>query len=107
MAYRCAPQADKSAVRQSIGRLRGLTACLGLVTAAALLVAMGDHIPVDHVPPGGEVVGAAILVFEIVGMLPDIVAHYREHAVHQRAVLVGCRDNLELATPVEHEPCPS
>ncbi len=81
--------------------------CLWLVTAVAMLVAMSNLIPVDHVPPGGEVVGAAILVLEIVGMLPDIVTHYREHTVHQRAVLVGCGDDLEFATPVEHEPCPS
>ena len=38
--------------------------CLGLV-------------PVHHVPPGLEVVGASVLVVEIIGVLPDIVAENR------------------------------
>src|SRR5260370_7043180 len=81
--------------------------CLWLVAAVSMLVAMGNLIPVDYVPPGGEVVGAAILVLEILGMLPDIVTHYREHTVHHRAVLLASRDDLQFATPVEHEPRPS
>jgi hypothetical protein len=33
-----------------------------------------DLFPIDGVPPGGEVVGALVLVFEVVGVLPDVVA---------------------------------
>jgi len=33
-----------------------------------------DFAPVDGVPPGGEVVGTLVLVFEVVGVLPDVVA---------------------------------
>jgi len=40
---------------------------------SSLVVLLGV-IPVDHIPPGLEVVGAAVLVVEIVGVLPDIVA---------------------------------
>ena len=50
--------------------------------AAALGVACGYRIPVDHVPPGIEVFRSAVLVLEIVGMLPDIVSHDRVQAIH-------------------------
>src|SRR5438132_400621 len=33
--------------------------------------AAGDLVPVDGVPPGGDVVGAAVLVLQVVGVLPD------------------------------------
>src|SRR5215469_16645173 len=48
-----------------------------LATAATLLVAAGNLIPVDHVPPGVKVVSSAVLVLKIVSVLPDIVAHHR------------------------------
>src|SRR5579883_347209 len=40
-------------------------------------------------------------------MLPDIVAHDGIEAIHQRAVLVGGRDDGEFAIPVGHEPRPA
>src|SRR6266480_4117182 len=78
-----------------------------LTPAAGLLVATRNLIPVDYIPPGIKVLGTAILVFEIVGMLPDIVAHHRIQTIHERAILVCGRDNLELSTRVEHKPCPT
>jgi hypothetical protein len=36
--------------------------------------ALVDLVPVDGVPPGGEVVWALVLVLEVVGVLPDVVA---------------------------------
>jgi len=39
--------------------------------------ALIDLVPVDGVPPGGEVLWAAVLVLEVVGVLPDIVAKDR------------------------------
>src|ERR1700680_3268883 len=75
--------------------------------AVALLEAAGTLVPVDHVPPGREIVGAAVLVLEIVGMLPHIITHDGIQAVHQRAVLVGSGYDRELAALVEHEPCPA
>ena len=44
----------------------------------ALLEALVDFRPVDHVPPLFQVVGAAVLVLQVVGVLPDVVAHDRE-----------------------------
>ncbi len=32
-------------------------------------------LPVHHVPPGGDVIGSAVLVFEIVGVFPHIQAN--------------------------------
>src|SRR5215216_265776 len=60
-------------------------------------VALADLLPVDHVPPGLEVVRPAVLVLEIIGVLPHVVAEERALAVHQRRVLVRLRDERELA----------
>src|SRR5215208_6317361 len=44
--------------------------------------------PVHDVPPGVDVIGPAVLVFQIVGVLPDVDAEDGLFAFHQRAVLV-------------------
>src|SRR5258705_4929509 len=60
-----------------------------------------DFLPVDDVPPRLDVVGPAVLVFQIVGVLPDVETHDRLLTLHQRIVLVrGARDR-ELATGVD------
>src|SRR5215831_12026223 len=68
--------------------------------------ALVDFGPVDDVPPGGEVVGAAVLVLEVVGVLPDVISEDRVEALAERRVLVGRRDDLQLAT-LDHKPAPS
>src|SRR5438270_7824001 len=68
---------------------------------------LGDCVPIDHVPPGGDVVGALVLVLEVVSVLPHIHAQDRSHALHERAVLVRPRDDRELAAAVAHEPAPA
>src|SRR5712692_4877841 len=78
-----------------------------LVTTTSLGIAARYFVPVDHVPPGVEIVGTAVLVLKIVGVLPDIVAHDWMVAIHQWAVLVGGGDDLELATPIEDQPGPA
>src|SRR4051794_34284145 len=40
-------------------------------------VALGDLVPVDDVPPRLEVIRALVLVLEVVGVLPDVVAQQR------------------------------
>jgi hypothetical protein len=62
-------------------------------------VEFGDAFPVDDVPDGGEVVGAFVLVFEVVGVLPDVDAEDgfsgggagggEDGFGHDRVVLVG------------------
>src|SRR5690606_17842768 len=55
-----------------------------------LLVAPLDLVPVDHVVERGDVVGAAVLVLEVIGVFPDVEAEDRRvagtHALHQRIV---------------------
>lgn len=41
------------------------------------MVAVGDVVPVDDVEEGGDVVGSAVLVFQIVGVFPDVDAEER------------------------------
>src|SRR2546430_2543615 len=40
-------------------------------------------------------------------MLPNNITHNREIALHQGAVLVGGRGDLEIAIPVKDQPCPA
>src|SRR5215213_7069356 len=62
--------------------------------------------PVDDIPPGGEIVGATVLVLEIVGVLPHVAAQDRTLAVHERAVLVGSALDAEAPAPIRKEPAP-
>src|ERR1700681_4438943 len=56
-------------------------------------VALLDRLPVQNVPPRLEVVGAAVLIVEIIGVLPHVVAEQGMLAVHHWTVLV--RTGLE------------
>ena len=51
-------------------------------------VQLVDVVPVDDVPEGVEVVGAFVLVLQVVGVLPDVDAEQRRGAVGERRVLV-------------------
>src|SRR5438874_10296449 len=77
------------------------------MSTTSLLIALSYGIPVDNVPPGRKVIWTAVLVLEVVGMLPDIVAHDRVVSIHERAVLIGAGDNLEFATLIKDEPRPT
>src|SRR5260370_10153681 len=77
------------------------------LATAALLVATSNLIPVDHVPPGREIVGSAILVLQVVGVFPHVIAHHGIQTTHQGAILVGRRNDRKLATLVKHEPPPA
>src|SRR6266498_3176402 len=61
-----------------------------------------DFRPVDHVPPRGEIVRPAVLVLQVVRVLPDIDAEDRFLALHQRAVLVRAALDHELSTLIDH-----
>ena len=49
---------------------------------------MADDLPIDHVPKGGEVVGAAILVLQIIGVFPHIAAKQAGETFKQDAILI-------------------
>ena len=44
------------------------------------VVQLGHGVPVDHVVKRGDVVGTAILVVQVVGVLPDVDAQNRRVA---------------------------
>src|SRR6266446_2315273 len=73
----------------------------------AASVILGDRVPVHHVPPGFDIIGPAVLVVEVIRVLPDIHAENRLVAFHEWTVLVGRRDDLELAALVFDQPRPA
>src|ERR1041385_4332260 len=56
-----------------------------------------DFTPIHDVPPRRDVIGPAVLVFQVVCVLPDVHAEDRDLLVHERAVLVGPAADFELA----------
>src|SRR5882724_8980336 len=66
-----------------------------------------DLVPVHHVPPGFQVVRAAVLIFQIVGVLPNVVAKDRKFAVGNGIVLVGSRSDLKLTGFRFNQPGPA
>lgn len=71
--------------------------------------AVGDSLPVDDVPDGVEVVGADVLVLEVVGVLPDINSQKRDQSSGGlEGVLVGGGGDLKtLELLVVAQPTPS
>src|SRR5579885_3322733 len=72
-----------------------------------MLEAFSNLVPVDNIPPCRQVLGATVLILEVVGMLPDVIAHDGILALHQRAILVSGGSHLELAVAAQHEPGPA
>src|SRR5580693_1352530 len=65
-----------------------------------------DLVPVHHIPPGADVVGAPVLIFEVVGVLPHVDPEHGLLPFHQRAVLVGGALDHQLSTMID-DPGPS
>ena len=82
-ALRRVPGASDPSSRPARARLprRGASGGIGQ--------ALGHVAPVHYVPPGGQVVGAAVLVVQVVGVLPHVEAKQYVLALRERAVLVG------------------
>src|SRR5712692_3338916 len=82
---RCARKRNRT-VERDMGRRgwRGFLPFLPARSAKALV----DLRPVDDVPPGVDVVGTAVLILQIVGVLPHVDAEHDLLPFHQRAVLV-------------------
>ena len=70
--------------------------CFSLLRYCRTIV-LTDPVPIDHAEKGLDIVRPAVLVFEIVCMLPDIESQHGRHAETQRTVLVGCGGNLQFA----------
>ena len=65
-----------------------------------------NFIPIHHVPPRGDVVGSAILVLEVVRVLPYVQPEDGRFAFHQRAVLIRGAVGLE-GPAAHHQPRPT
>ena len=48
-----------------------------------------DLVPVHDLPPFLQVLGAAVLVLQVIGMLPDVVHEEREMPLQQRIAVAG------------------
>lgn len=73
-----------------------------------------DLVPVDDIPPVGNILWTTILIFEIVGMFPHIQSENRKRwittrqdSLHEWIVLIGGIDNFQLVTLADHDPHPS
>src|SRR5579872_94802 len=85
-----------------------------LPVSSAMLVLLGsrgeslaDRFPIDDVPPRVQIVGPFVLVFQIIGVFPDVVAHDRFESVRHGVVLVGSTRHRELAIARADEPDPT
>ena len=78
-------------------QLRSSPCPLALRPSSFLSQAPIDLVPVDDVPPRGEIVGAAILVVQVVGVFPDVDAEDGLLALHHRVVLVRRALDRQLA----------
>src|SRR5205807_2153902 len=63
-------------------------------------------VPADDVPPGGDIVWPAVLILEVIGVLPYIQADDRIFAFHDRAVLVGGGGDGDFVA-ILHQPRPA
>src|SRR5437667_220095 len=64
-------------------------------------------LPVHYIPPCFQIVGADIFVLQVVGMLPDIIAHDGIVALHQRIILIGGAGDFQLSRRGADQPRPS
>ncbi|ENH91544.1 phosphomannomutase [Pseudomonas aeruginosa VRFPA02] len=72
-----------------------------------LRIATRDLPPVDHVVESADVFRAAVLVLQVIGVLPYVQAEDRRIAVHQRAVLVAAALHQQAALGSHAEPGPA
>ena len=75
-----------------------LKAELNSGSALCSVVSLYNTAPVDHVPPGSDIISSPVSVFKVVGVFPDIDSHDWESPPGREFVLV-----LGLA-PARHLP---
>src|SRR5258705_7047001 len=76
---------------------------LSLLTGVKPLL---GFLPVHHVPPGVEVIRAAVLILEVIGVLPHIHADHRKLSFHHRRILIRGRRDFNARTGLQ-KPGPS
>ena len=65
------------------------------------------HVPVDDLPEGFEVGGAAVLVVQVVGMFPHVEGEEGLEAVSYRIVCIGALEDNQFTILLGGEPHPS
>jgi hypothetical protein len=74
-------------------------------------ISFADLFPIYYVPESADIIGASVLVVEIVGMFPYVQAQnggsFYFSNVHYWVVLIGCRRYLQLTRTIYRKPCPS
>src|SRR5204862_56722 len=58
-------------------------------------------------PPRGKILRTAVLILEIVGMFPHVIAHDGVEAIGQRIILIRGRNHLQAAATIRYEPGPT
>lgn len=111
---------DKRAIKKTERTVKGgvkLASALGFFESLALalkrfLVIFLDSVPVNNVPDSFEVIGATVLVEEVIGVLPDV--HTEDggagafcDAFHERVILVGSGADAQGFVVVDAEPNPA
>src|SRR6266566_2068755 len=79
---------------------------VSLPGSSSLGIASGNLVPVDNIPPGIEVLRTAVLIFEVIGMLPHVVTQDRIETVRQGVILVGGGNDSE-AIATQNKPGPA
>src|SRR5919204_5626305 len=70
-------------------------------------IAVIDLLPVHHVPPRRQILRAAIVVLQVVRVLPYVVAENREQSLRNRVVLVRSSNDLHAAVGLACQPDPA
>src|SRR6266702_1066501 len=70
-------------------------------------VTLVDLVPVQDVPPRGQIFRTSVVVFQIVGMFPHIVAEDGIQALRDWIVLIRRADDLHVAVCLASQPDPS
>lgn len=76
------------------------------LNSSPLLVALLDGVPVDHIPPGLDVIGASVLVVQVVSVLPDVDGQEGAEAHREGVSGVMALPDGELPVLVRAEPHP-
>ena len=76
------------------------------------IIACGNRVPVNDVEKSLYIVGTAILIVQIIRMLPDIQpenwsSDAIDEAGHSRIVLIGRRADAKLPTAINAKPSPT
>ena len=65
---------------------------------------IGHFLPVDYMEPVVDICGAQVIMFEIIGVLPDVDIQEKCAGMAQRCILIGGDHNFE-DTAIGHKPC--